>query len=102
MTPASWDGLPGPVDFGIIRTGVCVMGGPGSGNFYHWRRHPAKRTVESCLSLSTRFLVRNRYLAVGVYSSGSVFWGSGPDAPSVSFAVDTLDDDRPALTLTYR
>jgi hypothetical protein len=57
------------------------MGGPGSGNFYHWRRHPAKRTVESCLSLSTRFLVRNRYLFAGAYTAGSVRWGMEPGDP---------------------
>lgn len=78
------------------------MGGPGSGNFDQWRRRPRKATVGDCLSLSTSFLTRQRYLAVGVYSTGSVRWGTQPEAPWVSFAVDTLDDDRPFLTLTYR
>jgi hypothetical protein len=76
------------------------VGGPGSGNFYHWWRPPKKATVESCLSLSTRFLVRNGYLVAGAYAAGSVRWH--PGGASVSFEADARDADRPVLTLAYR
>src|SRR5687768_1351986 len=80
----------------------CTMGGSGSGNFYHWWRPPRKATVEECLTLSTSFLTRNRYLEVGVRTSGSVQWGKDSGAPWVSLTADTRDIDRPSVTLTYR
>jgi hypothetical protein len=78
-----------------------MMGGPGSGNFYHWWRPPKRATVESCLSLDVAFLVRNRFLAADECHSGSLRWGADATGPSVSVAVDARDD-RPTLTLSYR
>lgn len=78
------------------------MGGPGSGNFDHWRRHPKKETVEECLSIDANLWMREGVLKAGTHSVGSLRWTyPGGGSFSVLHEVDTLDPDRPFVWLWY-
>src|SRR5262245_29271817 len=55
-------------DLGIIggERGRSIMGGPGSGNHYHWWRGGKKTTVEECLSIDA-----NRWTREGIFRAGA-------------------------------
>ena len=78
------------------------MGGPGSGNHYHWWRRGKKTAVEDCLSIEANRWARAGSLKAGVRLSGSWHWtyrsGSGF---TVNYEVDTLDLSCPFVRLWY-
>ena len=79
------------------------MGGPGSGNHYHWWRSGSKKeVVEHCLSLDTNRWMREGYLRASVLTVGSWHWtyDSGKSF-SVNYEVDTLDQADPFVRLSY-
>ena len=78
------------------------MGGQGSGNHYHWWRHPKKRAVEDCLAIDAGRLARAGVLRAGVRVAGSQRWDrAGGGGNSLGFVADTRDMDRPLLLLSY-
>jgi hypothetical protein len=78
------------------------MGGPGSGNFYHWWRPTKKTLVEDCLSLDANRWMREGILKAGVHQSGYWRWtyGSGGSF-RVDYDVMTLDPARYTMRLHY-
>src|SRR5262245_16238079 len=60
-------------ELGINRR-AGVMGGAGSGNYYHWWRSGKKTVVEDCLSLDANRWTREGILRAGVLASGSWQW----------------------------
>jgi hypothetical protein len=78
------------------------MGGPGSGNSYHWWRGERKGVVEDCLSLDANRWMREGILKAGVHSYGSWRWvyHSGREC-SIGYEVLTLDMSRPLVRLFY-
>jgi hypothetical protein len=78
------------------------MGGPNSGNRYHWWRHGKKTTVEDCLTLDINRLVRDTNLQAGIWARGSWRWTyrSGKSF-SVDYEVETLTEASPYLHLSY-
>jgi hypothetical protein len=78
------------------------MGGPGSGNHYHWWRPAKKTTVEECLALDANRWMRERILRPSVHLRGSWRWvyHSGKES-SISHEVNTLDRVCPFVRLSY-
>ena len=78
------------------------MGGPGSGNHYHWWRSGKKIVVEDCLSLDANRWTREGLLKAGNRVSGSWRWvyHSGREC-SISYEVLTVDMARPLVRLSY-
>src|SRR5262245_50817559 len=78
------------------------MGGPGSGNHYHWWRGGKKTTVEQCKNLDANRWMREGILRAGVRLSGGWRWvyQDGREH-SISYEVDTLDATGPAVRLSY-
>jgi hypothetical protein len=78
------------------------MGGPGSGNHYHWWRGEKKTVVEDCLSFDANRWMREGILKADALLSGSWRWtyASGGSF-SVSYEVDTRDTWGPVVRLTY-
>src|SRR5262245_41130282 len=78
------------------------MGGPGSGNHYHWWRSAKKTTVEECEALDTNRWVREGILKAGVHLWGGWHWvyNSGREN-SITYTVNTLDQARPFVRLSY-
>ena len=78
------------------------MGGPGSGNHFHWWRPAKKTTVEDCLSLDTNRLGREGILRVDDHRIGSWRWvyHSGREC-SITYEVLTRDMNQPVLRLSY-
>ena len=50
------------------------MGGPGSGNHYHWWRSSKKTIVEDCRSLDVNRWMRESIIKAGVHHVGSWVW----------------------------
>lgn len=78
------------------------MGGPGSGNHYHWWRSRKKTVVEVCLRLDANLWMREGILKANHSYFGSRRW----DYPtgqhfSVSYEVNTLDSTASYLRLYY-
>jgi hypothetical protein len=78
------------------------VGGPGSGNYYHWWRKVKKTVVEDCLSLDANRLAREGAFKAEALATGSCHWSyrSGREC-SVGFEVRALDTARPLLRLWY-
>lgn len=78
------------------------MGGPGSGNFYHWRRGAKKTTTDNCLSLDANRWSREGVLKAGARLAGRWSWTyPGGKGFSVNYVVDMLDTASPSLYLDY-
>jgi hypothetical protein len=78
------------------------MGGPGSGNHYHWWRSGKKTTVEESEALDANRWTREGLLKAGVHLRGNCRWvyHSGREN-SITFEVNTLDQARPFVRLSY-
>jgi hypothetical protein len=80
------------------------MGGPGSGNFYHWWRPSKKNVVEDCRRLDANRWMREDILKSGVHHIGSWVWYSDASLreknSEIGYEVNTLDHP-PWLRLTY-
>src|SRR5438128_143323 len=78
------------------------MGGPGSGNFYHWWRPSKKTTTEECLSLDAGRWTRDGVLRAGVHLAGTCRWTyrNGHEC-SIGWEVCTLDAHHPWVRLHY-
>jgi hypothetical protein len=78
------------------------MGGPGSGNHYHWWRSGKKTTVEECQDLDANRWVREGILKAGVQRWGGWRWvyHDGREN-SIGYEVDTLDQATPFVRLFY-
>jgi hypothetical protein len=78
------------------------MGGPGSGNHYHWWRSGKKAVVEDCLVLDASRWMREGILRSGVYLAGSWKWQyrSGKEC-SIGYEVRTMDPAQPTVQLSY-
>jgi hypothetical protein len=80
------------------------MGGPGSGNFYHWWRGAKKQTVEGCRSLDASHWMREGILAAGVHQYGSWRWyipATGETTSTISYEVSALDPSDAWCRLEY-
>jgi hypothetical protein len=78
------------------------MGGPGSGNHYHWWRSGKKSVVEDCLSLDANRWTREGILRQRAHCRGSWRWTyqSGRSC-SIVYEVATFDPARPVVRLSY-
>jgi hypothetical protein len=80
------------------------MGGPGSGNPYHWWRGGKKEVVEHCRALDVKGFTREGALKAGTWRSGTWRWsreGQRPEeGPSIGYVVNTRVDP-PWLWLHY-
>jgi hypothetical protein len=78
------------------------MGGPGSGNSYHWWRSGKKTTVAECLGIGANHWMREGILKADHNLSGTWRW-TYPSGSSVcmSYDVQTLDMQRPSVRLIY-
>src|SRR5262245_34095855 len=80
------------------------MGGPGSGNHYHWWRHSKKTVVEHCRSLDANLWMREGILKPSVRHTGSWCWFRDADrkevASMIGYEVDTTDAE-PWVRLFY-
>jgi hypothetical protein len=91
-------------DLGIIALEEGLMGGPGSGNNYHWHRPSKKTVVEDCQELDASRLMREGILASDVRLSGSWRWynaATNETTSSIAFEVCTLGESAPWLRLFY-
>ena len=78
------------------------MGGPGSGNHYHWWRSSKKTTVEECEALDANRWMREGILKAGVHLKGGWRWVyHGGRENSIGYEVNTLDWTRPTVRLFY-
>jgi hypothetical protein len=78
------------------------MGGPGSGNHYHWWRSGKKTTVEECLDLDANRWTREGILKAGVHRWGGWRWVyHGGRENRITYEVNTLDPARPFVRLSY-
>jgi hypothetical protein len=78
------------------------MGGPGSGNRYHWHRPTKKTTVEDGLSIDANRWMHEGILRAGVRRSGTWTWTYPRRGKfSVNYEVSTLDLSRPFVCLSY-
>jgi hypothetical protein len=78
------------------------MGGPGSGNFYHWHRGSKKTTVERCLQLDTNLWTREGILRPDQHRSGLWQWTYSSGATfSIQYEVDTRQGHSPMVHLEY-
>jgi hypothetical protein len=69
------------------------MGGPGSGNRYHWWRSK-KDTVEGCRQLDANRWARERLFKAGAHRFGEWSWYYGDEKEprsSISYEVNTVD-----------
>jgi hypothetical protein len=79
-----------------------MMGGSGSGNHYHWWRSGKKTTVEQCQDLDANRWMREGILQAGVHRRGGWRWVyHGGRENSISYEVNTLDEARPCVRLSY-
>src|SRR4051794_18160633 len=79
------------------------MGGPGSGNFYHWRRPAKKTVVERCRYLDANRWARDGILRAGMRQLGTWRWTdrrTGAEVAAVGYDVDTTDPDDPRVWLS--
>jgi hypothetical protein len=81
------------------------MGGPGSGNSYHWWRPSRKVVVEDCRELDANRWMRDGLLRADVWQSGSCRWFRDAqckeEASSIGFEVNTLPGQA-WVRLSYR
>jgi hypothetical protein len=78
------------------------MGGPGSGNNYHWWRPTKKEVVEVCLRLDAGRWGRKGVLRPGLIGSGNCSWSYADGRRAdITYQVNTVAEDRPAVWLTY-
>ncbi|HEY1376402.1 MAG TPA: hypothetical protein VGF55_06385 [Gemmataceae bacterium] len=80
------------------------MGGPGSGNTYHWWRPAKKTVVEHCRHLDANRWTREGILRAGVRLSGGWRWtygSTGEETAAIGYEVDTTAPDDSRLWLTY-
>jgi hypothetical protein len=80
------------------------MGGPGSGNHYHWWRGQKKETVEGCKRLDASRWMREGILRAGLRHAGTWCWYSDAtltrQTSSLGYEVDAVSDP-PAVRLFY-
>src|SRR5262249_23155332 len=80
------------------------MGGPGSGNQYHWWRGSKKTVVEDCRELDANRWMREGILKVAVWHRGRLCWfrdaGGQDNVSSIDYEVNTTDHG-PYVRLTY-
>jgi hypothetical protein len=80
------------------------MGGPGSGNHYHWWRPGKKTVVEDCRSLDANRWMREGILKAGVWNSGRWCWYRDAQCrevvSSIEYEVDTTESG-PWVRLRY-
>jgi hypothetical protein len=73
------------------------MGGPGSGNHYHWWRSSKKDLVEDCRQLDANRWMREGILREGARLSGRWCWfrdaSRTVETSSLCYEVDTLDEE---------
>ena len=78
------------------------MGGPGSGNHYHWWRRSKKGVVEDCLSLDANRWTREGILKEGVFKAGTLRWTYGNGSTfAVHYEVVTGTPDPSVVRLSY-
>lgn len=80
------------------------MGGPGSGNHYHWWRGSKKTVVEDCRELDVNRWVREGVIRPGAHLTGGWKWSdarTGEEKSSISYEVCTLDPAAPWVRLIY-
>jgi hypothetical protein len=78
------------------------MGGPGSGNHYHWWRSGKKTTVEECEALDANRWMREGILKAGAHLKGGWRWVyHGGQESNISYEVNTLDLAQPFVRLSY-
>jgi hypothetical protein len=78
------------------------MGGPGSGNHYHWWRARKKRTVEECEALDANRWMREGILKADVHLRGGWRWVyHGGRENRIGYEVNTLDQACPFVRLSY-
>src|SRR4051812_44821645 len=78
------------------------MGGPGSGNHYHWWRKGKKSVVERCGSIDARRWGSKGILKVGIRQAGS--WpvlSLSRGIIDINYEVLALDPARPVVRLSY-
>jgi hypothetical protein len=80
------------------------MGGPGSGNHYHWWRSGKKTTVEDCRFLDANRWMREGILRAGVWRQGGWAWFRDEEreekTSSIGYEVNTQDAP-PRVRLFY-
>jgi hypothetical protein len=80
------------------------MGGPGSGNHYHWWRASKKDTVEDCRRIEANRWMREGILKAGICQRGEWVWlrdaKSKKVTASIGYEVDTTTL-QPWVRLTY-
>jgi hypothetical protein len=78
------------------------MGGPGSGNHYHWWRGSKKTVVENCLNIDANRWIREGILRAGRLCAGSCHWTykDGREC-SIGFAMVAPSGAEPLLRLSY-
>jgi hypothetical protein len=80
------------------------MGGPGSGNHYHWWRHGKKTVVEDCRSLDANRWMREGILKAGIWHTGLWCWYQDAmlteTVASICYEVN-MTDARPCIRLFY-
>jgi hypothetical protein len=78
------------------------MGGPGSGNSYHWWRGPKKEVVEVCKSLDVNLWMRKGLLKPGADSTGAWTWTYGDGRSfAINYRVDISDPSNASVRLWY-
>src|SRR5215831_16003188 len=78
------------------------MGGSGSGNHYHWWRSGKKTTAKECKDLDANRWMREGILTDGVHLAGGWRWVyHGGRENSITYEVNTLDQARPFVRLSY-
>jgi hypothetical protein len=78
------------------------MGGPNSGNHYHWWRGTKKTTVEACKDLDANRLMREGLLRAGRQTTGYWTWTyEGGGFFVVNFEADTRDPAAASMRLHY-
>jgi len=77
------------------------MGGSGSGRYW-WDK---KTTVEDCLHLAARRLVKQRLLYLGIHTFGTLTWtktATGEEISSCGYEINTLSEYASWLRLYYK
>ncbi len=77
------------------------MGGMGSGRRWFL---DSKLTVEDCLTLNINKLMRDKFISLHFYRSGSLTWrrvSTGEETGSVGYSAEPLDGDEILLRLNF-
>ena len=81
------------------------MGGPGSGNHYHWWRVARKPSWRTARRWTQTTQMRESVVVPGIHRTGGWKWfnaATGEKTSSIGYEVCTLDMSAPWLRLHYR